>query len=77
MRQKMAIPAQIMPPAMPYTSKAGIPSGPIRWRTAAHVLACTLIPVAVFGILLFTEGKSVMETYRVILNAVFGTRYGF
>ena len=32
---------------------------------AAHVLACTLIPVAVFGILLFTEGKSVMETYQI------------
>ena len=44
---------------------------------AGHILTCTLVPVAVFGMLLLTEGKSVTETYRVILNSVFGTRYGF
>ena len=42
-----------------------------------RALFIILFPVTVFGILLLTEGKNPIETYGVILNAVFGSRYGF
>ncbi len=42
-----------------------------------RVLVCTLLPIAVFGVLLASEGKSVVQTYAVIFNSVFGTWYGF
>ncbi len=43
----------------------------------ARVLIAFWVPVLVFGFLLVTEGKNPVETYGVILNAVFGSRYGF
>lgn len=47
------------------------------YHPATRALVCVLVPVAVFGFLLLTEGKNVAETYGVIIHSVFGTRYGF
>lgn len=41
------------------------------------VLICIFVPVLVFGLLLLSEGKDPIDTYQVIFNSVFGTRYGF
>ena len=42
-----------------------------------RILLSIFLPVTAFGILLITEGKDPIATYGVILNAVFGSRYGF
>ena len=42
-----------------------------------RILLSVVLPVTAFGILLITEGKDPIATYGVILNAVFGSRYGF
>ena len=42
-----------------------------------RALICVVFPVAVFGLLLITEGKNPVATYGVIWNAVFGSSYGF
>ena len=42
-----------------------------------RILLSVFLPVTVFGLLLLTEGKNPIATYGVILNAVFGSRYGF
>lgn len=42
-----------------------------------RILLSVILPVTAFGLLLITEGKNPIATYGVILNAVFGSRYGF
>ena len=42
-----------------------------------RILLSVVLPVTAFGLLLITEGKDPIATYGVILNAVFGSRYGF
>lgn len=42
-----------------------------------RILLSVVLPVTAFGLLLITEGKTRVATYGVILNAVFGSRYGF
>lgn len=44
---------------------------------AIRVLVCVVAPVIVFGVLLLTERRSVLETYRIILISIFGSSYGF
>lgn len=52
------------------------------WRSildipAVRVFVCFAAPVLIFGVLLLTEHRSVIETYRTIINSIFGTSYGF
>lgn len=42
-----------------------------------RTLFVIFFPIVVFGILLMTEGKNPVATYGVIINAVFGSAYGF